>query len=381
MEVTLAGLLLLLGIGAVASSRWRAAGVWLALAALARPESAAVTIVLAALTPWLRDSARSRAALGSLLVPSLIGGAALAAHHLWATGSPLPATFAGKSAASAAALPGRFTAAIRHVLPAVPPLAGGGAWIALGGLAFVRSARPHLLRTALPLIAAVAFLLANLLLIAPIDPAAFYHQRYLLPAVPLLLVALAIGGFGWGARLPKRFAALPIAALLALAAVGAVRTIGPESRHLHNDVRNINEVQRRIGERLRASLPPGTWVAATDAGAVRYFSRLPVLDVLGLNTPQMLQPDESFLRAHPVAAIVLLPAWFRVLDQEKIVPVFGATTEGYTVTSDRTMGAQVVLEALPEAVENGPARVRFEGIRSFAVDLAARPDGPHPASP
>jgi len=135
-------------------------------------------------------------------------------------------------------------------------------------------------------------------------------------------------------------------------------------------------VQRRIGTWLGQNLPAGTWVASSDAGAVRYFSRLPVVDVLGLNTPEMLQPTDEFLRAHPVAAVVLLPAWFRGLDEETTMAVFGAQTEDYTVTGNPNMGTQIVLAARPGAAAGGPARVRFVGFRPFAVDVVETPGTP-----
>ncbi|HMB71192.1 MAG TPA: hypothetical protein VKU85_17915 [bacterium] len=388
MEVQLTGLLLLLGMGAAVSGRWTPAGVWLALAALARPEAAVVTVVTAAMVPWISGGDRSaREAVLRLLLPSVIGGALVAAHHLWASGSPLPATFQAKSAASLTALPARTAAAFRDILPAVPPFAGGIAWLALGGLFAGRlaarspaggDARRALpgrvaLRSALPAIAGLAFLLANLFLIDPVDPDAFYHQRYLLPAVPLLLTGLAVGAHGWGTRLRGRAAAAPLAALVLLAGIGAARTVTPESRHLHNDVRNINEVQRRIGTWLGENLPAGTRIASSDAGAVRYFSELPVVDVLGLNTPEMLDPTEEFLRAHPVAAVVLLPAWFRGLDETATMAVYGAQTEDYTVTGNPNMRTQIVLAARPGAAADGPVRVRFVGFRPFAVDLIETP--------
>jgi hypothetical protein len=208
-----------------------------------------------------------------------------------------------------------------------------------------------------------------------VDPAAFYHARYLLPAVPLLLVAAAAGAFAWGERLPYRARGAPAALLLAAAALGGALSVWPESRHLHNDVRNINEVQRAIGVHLRATLPPGTRIATTDAGAVRYFSRLPALDVIGLNTPAMRNPSDAFLRSHPVHAIVLLPAWFRTPDEDKLEESFRAVTQDYTVTSDPRMAGQVVLAARAHAgPPGGTVRVRFGGFHRFALDVRV-PDG------
>jgi hypothetical protein len=137
---------------------------------------------------------------------------------------------------------------------------------------------------------------------------------------------------------------------------------------LHNDVRNINEVQRRIGEELRRVLPPGTRIASTDAGAVRYFSRLPTLDALGLNTPALAGPGDAFVGAHPVAVLVLLPAWFRTPDGALLEEVFRATTADYTVTSNPGMATQVVLRARPDA-GRGPVRARFGGFRRFDLEF------------
>ncbi|MGQ0720109.1 MAG: hypothetical protein ACT4PE_00905 [Candidatus Eiseniibacteriota bacterium] len=356
MEVALAGTLTLFAMDAVARRRWSAAGWLLALAALARPEAAVLSLLAATLvTP------RRTALFARLLLPPVFAAALVAAHHLGASGSALPATFHAKAAVSLAALPHRLVVVLRDMMPGIPPFAAGLGWIALLGLATRRD-------LALPFLAGAALLLANLVLIDPVDPAAFYHLRYVLPALPLLLVALAVGARALGDRLRGRLVYAPLAVLLALAAAGAATTAGPVSRHLHNDVRNINEVQRAIGEWLAANLPAGTRVAASDAGAVRYFSRLPVIDVLGLNTPQMLANDEGFLSAHPVGAVVLMPAWFRPADGAgPLVAVFAAETADYTVTSNPQMARQVVLSAAPGATSR--VRARFVGFRSFEVDV------------
>jgi len=141
------------------------------------------------------------------------------------------------------------------------------------------------------------------------------------------------------------------------------------SRHYHNDVRNINEVQRAIGEHLAATIPAGRWIAASDAGAIRYFSQLPTIDVIGLNTPEMLRNDESFVREHPVHAIAFLPAWFRA-EGDVLGGVFRAHTDDYTVTSNPAMATQVVARARAGGPDDGATvRVRFTGFRSFELDF------------
>jgi hypothetical protein len=324
MEIVLTALLLLLAVHAFADRAWVRSGIFFGLAALARPESAAVTVTCLALVPLLAPERGPRILL-ALLLPSLLAGGALAAHHLWASGSPLPATFHAKSSASLLELPGRLATSFSSMFPQIPPFRAGIGWIALCGLlpGIARSAAPS---TQLPFLAGVSFLLANLLLIDPVDPDAFYHLRYILPAVPLLLVALAIGAHGMGSGRRGRVRFLPAAALVVLALTQTLTGSGAQSRHFHNDVRNINEVQRRIGEWLADNIEPGSWIAASDAGAVRYFSNLPTIDVIGLNTAEMLAPHEGFISTHPVSAIAIMPAWFRAREGDLLETVFGAAT-------------------------------------------------------
>jgi hypothetical protein len=369
MEVSLTACLLLLGVRSAASDEPGWAGLWLALAGLARPESGVVTlVVLAALARRAAPAARGRVLITAAL-PSLTAGAALCAYALWASGAPLPATFYAKSSFQLLDLPARILVAAVGIFPRIPPFAAGVGWLFLLGLVPGLGGATRGSSSALPLLAGGAFVLANLAVVDPVDPAAFYHQRYLLPAVPLLLVALALGARALALRLPERLVAAPAMALLALAAVGVASTALPESRHLHNDVRNINEVQRALGEWLAERLPPGTWIAATDAGAVRYFSNLPTLDALGLNTPQMLEPDDAFIRAHPVAALVWMPAWFRPARPELLEVLHSASTRGYGVTSNPRMAHQTISAAARAAGARGPVRVAFDGAHRFALDL------------
>jgi hypothetical protein len=372
MEITLTGLLLLLAMRSVVGRAWGRAGVWLALAGLARPEAGAVAVLAAGVAAI----AGGRSATIRLLSPPIIAAGALGGHHLWASGSPLPAPFHAKSTTSLAAFPGRLATALTEMLPRVPPFTAGLGWLAAGGL-IRRGGGADALFRALPFLAGLAFLAANLLVLDPADPRAFYHLRYVLPSVPLLLCGLAIGAHGLGERFASRAARAPAATLVLLSLIGAATTVAPVSRHYHNDVRNINEVQRRVGEWLEAKVPAGRWIAASDAGAIRYFSRLPTIDVVGLNTPEMLDPDEAFVRTHPVEAIALMPAWFRALDDE-IVGVFRAQTSGYTVTSNPAMATQLVARARSGKEGDSPTvRIRFVGFRSFELDFL-RPTLPPP---
>ncbi len=396
MEVVLTGLLLLTGVGAAARKRWLSSGLFLALAALSRPESATVALVVGTFAALDAESPSNAARrLARFGMPLALGAGLFIGYDLWASGAPLPATFYAKKSTALLDLPRRFSVAFEYILSAVPPLAVGLGWFALLGFvpgdssAQPDSAKPRRATLILPVIAGLAYLAANLYLIDPRDPVAFYHQRYLLPAVPLILVGLTLGAWRLGSSTGSRLARLPIGLLALLSILQAGFTVVPESRHLHNDVRNINEVQRTLGKWLGERIAPGTWIAASDAGAIRYFSGLPTIDVLGLNTPEMLGHDEQFIREHPVAAIAVMPAWLWVREPEAISVLRRVRTEHYSVTGEPTMAEQLVVVANPNferTNDAGPTiRLGFEGIRSFELEFLRapplRPNGPASDAP
>src|SRR5258706_6052859 len=122
--------------------------------------------------------------------------------------------------------------AIGSMLSTVPALGWAFGWIAAAGLwvgSGDRAEPGSRLAGSLPFAAGAAFLLANLAVLDPHDPAAFYHLRYVLPPVPLFLVAAAVGAESWGRRWPR--ARTPVLAVLAGAtfAQAAARVV-PESR-------------------------------------------------------------------------------------------------------------------------------------------------------
>ena len=383
MEVTLTGLLLLVGVGAATQGRWTGSGIALALAALSRPESAMVSILVAAFA--VADAGAAKEAIPRLVrlsIPSAVGAGLFIGYDLWASGAPLPATFYAKESTDLLDLPRRWGVALRYMLSRVPPLGSGIAWLALLGFLPLRQSdgapgAPRRRLALLPLAAGLVYLTTNLYLIDPIQPFAFYHQRYLMPALPLLLVGLTLGAQRVASALPMRWSKAPLALLAFMSILQAGMSVTRESVHLHNDIRNINEVQRNLGEWLGAHLPEGTWIAASDAGAIRYFSGLPTIDVLGLNTPEMLAHDEAFVRQHPVAMAAIMPAWVRPVDPSQVVTIRAATTEDYSVTSSPIMATQFIIRANPtlSPAEDGSASVRvgFDGIRSFELELMRNP--------
>jgi hypothetical protein len=161
---------------------------------------------------------------------------------------------------------------------------------------------------------------------------------------------------------------VPLLALLGLGVVQGTTTFAADSRRLHNDSRNIDEVQRALGTWIAAHTEPGTWIATVDAGAVRYFGGRPTIDVMGLNTPEFYWTP-GWAEARPVAAFVMLPCWFKTPPIPEVRVVATARTERYTVTTAPCMDVQVVLTCTGVAT----VPLSFTGARSFI--LRCRPGG------
>jgi hypothetical protein len=237
----------------------------------------------------------------------------------------------------------------------IPPFAGYIAWLGLIGYIH----RKPEVRFYLPLIAGLVFLLGNLYVIEPYDPGAYYHIRYILPSVPLLIAALFLGAFLFSRWIPKRWASVPVFAIFLAGLIGTSVLIDASSKHLHNDVRNINEVQRELGVWLNEHTSEADWIAASDAGAVRYFSERPTLDLLGLNTPELFWQAPEFAKEHRVKAIVLIPSWLRFQNPADLMIIRKTETEDYTVTSFEDMARQVVVSCTGDK----PKWIRYAYLR------------------
>jgi len=367
MEVALCSLLTVLAVRTLWLRQWWRAGLFLALACAARPETAAVAplVALIALIDYGRNGGRwSWRVPAALALPSLVLAVLWAAHNLAATDRLLPATFYFKQDGSLVYLPRRLWIGVTSMLNQVPPLWGFVGWLSLAGYL----QRPAL-RDFLPLLAGMTFLLANLTVSPPFDPAAFYHLRYVLPAVPLLTIALTVGASRLERVVPVRFGFGPLYALLLMGILGCAFTLGPVSRHYNNDVRNINQVQVAMGRWLDRHTSRDAWIGTTDAGAVRYFARRPAIDLLGLNTPRFYWEARRYRRDHPVDALAVMPDWFQPDPASGVRTYAVMRTDSYTVTSFPGMAVQVIL-GIPGIPGRDPeVTVAFTGFRSLSVNV------------
>lgn len=349
-------------------------GIFMALACASRPESVIFCILIFSFFVYQRRPNKKTFKLTiTLITPSIIIGSCLFLYNYWASGLPLPATFYAKNSSAISELPSRLYTAASFFLPQIPFFTHHILGITCVIIITFRIFKPNTETKNLLLIAlgGLAFLSTNLHILKPVDPYAYYHMRYLMPAVPLLFISIVCAIRLLDHLTNKRYIFTIFTVVFSTYIAGTKLEL--ESYKLHNDTKNINEVQRHIGLWLKNNLPKTSKIAVSDAGALRYFSELDTIDVLGLNTPEMLTPNEDFINRNPVSAIVLIPSWFTQPPTQKregsLTMAYSVSTSPYTVTSFKDMNNQVVLINL----QSTPIRSTFYGPNNFSIILDSFP--------
>ncbi len=215
----------------------------------------------------------------SAKLPALIGAGALylliQAPYAWlsyaTTGKLLPNTFYAKSQST-----------VSYSLRTLRETIGwhwGDNWLALllAPLGLTQLRRDGRL-TVLWLVG----LFAALPLIIPLT---WHYGRYSIPLIPLQLIA-GIAGIRWALdRFPRKKLWWRIAGIL---------FIGIELLALNDwrlayaaNVREIRQIDVKIGEWLAANTQPGSLIAVDDIGAIGYLSGRQLLDLNGLISPEM----------------------------------------------------------------------------------------------
>ena len=322
-----------------------------ALAFAARPETAVMAVVLPVLF-WARTDVKAAVRLGSAaLFGAVICVVILGIRNHAVTGMYLPATFHAKVTPDDQV--SGSTYAVRSLVAGFADMLG---YMPLFGFAEVTAIAAMLsimllLRRGTPELAKIgaAFFLTGVvycaisfLLVEPIDPTAFYHQRYALPGVFLMATALMliIGGL---VRQERRLhLLLPVAMVIAAAAVA---TAAPKRFvRIASDAQNIDDVQVAMGRFLQNAAPgENAWIA--DVGAIRFFGQAYVVDLVGLNSPELFGPSaQRFLDEHPPRYLDVFKSWSEVPRADAVMPVkVFRTTTPYTVSSFTLMRQHFLL--------------------------------------
>jgi len=311
MEVTLAALLVAGTLLALARDRTLWTVSLASLAILARPESALLLPFLA-----LAGPRRARRLAAFAVVPALVVAPAVAFAYATA-GVPWPVTASAKVEGGLVGWLGGQRETLTQAL-VTRPWAFVRDW--LGWLWRSHPFLPLVLLPALPLawrrdrrlgIVGLALLAhpLGMALIAPFRGPGFQEGRYSIHLLPLALIVLAVGLREMIER--RRRAALGLWLALALWA------LVPAAHRYAWGVQNIDGMQVRLGRWVDANLPRRARLAVNDIGAIAYFSRREIFDLVGLVTPEVLpfrrQGEEGIIRFVGEVCpdyVIVFPSWF-----------------------------------------------------------------------
>lgn len=372
----LSGMEVMLGAALATAALWCHAAHWsrgpatgatllFALASLARPECL-ILFPLAALDHW-RGAGKAASWVRSQAVHIAVFAFVLSPVvwlNLRAIGRPLPNTFYAKVGGYGllgALADGSVDRVVRALLlhpvlqaeELVHFCAGNNivlaALLPFGLLALVRQRARGAPVSILPVLALVGYPLARGML-APFQGATFQHGRYAAHLTPMAAV-LAVCGLrlaggllltSWRHRSRRGWRMIRVGTWLVIAMT--LLTVDARwARTLGRDVRDIQRVHVTMGRWLAAHTAPAAVIAASDIGAVGYFSGRRVLDVAGLVTPKVqeyLRPGEPadqgvmrYLVDSRPDYLVILPNWYPDLVQhpQLLDPVFAVHVAGESI--------------------------------------------------
>lgn len=362
MEVPLAALLVAAALLAHArgSAGWTAT--WGALASVARPEALLLVPLLALARPLTR---RRLAAFGLVTVVVL---APMVAFTLATVGAPLPATAAAKIEGGLIGwLAGLHEPLARTFLSR--PWEFLAEWIGwltrthwllppLALLAMVLAWRRPGAALGIPALALVVHPL-GMALLAPYRGPAFQEGRYSAHLLPLamIVIAAAIGAgshlsqathdWHWprgtrynsglrkkrpGFGLPGFPARVAVPLFFSLYFLLGLATVPAAATRYAWGVQNINAMQVHLGRWVDAHLPKNARLAVNDIGAIAYFSRREVIDLMGLVTPDIIPYRRrgeagviEYVRAACPDYVIIFPAWFPAMAAraDLLEPIYG----------------------------------------------------------
>lgn len=329
MEIQLFVALVLLALWQALRGRALSTAAAAGLSLVARPEGV-LLLPIYALALW--RASRRAAALGRrrLLLAAgiaLLPAALYALFCLHATGRPLPNTFYVKFARRNPLDFGLLAFGWRHYVHGSLPwfrLESGTIAALLGVAACFRRDRA---------LAGLVFgsgfvLFAGAMASRDYAPGHyFYWERWVLPSLPLLHLAIAAGvdelrrGFPRLVSRPARSRRWMQAAAVAAALGGLLlasnwpREFRERSARFAWNAQNIEEMNVALGLWVDANLPPDAVVAVNDAGALRYFGRRTTLDLVGLNDHEMLDRQAFWKRfaSAGVGWVIVFPVAFQQL--------------------------------------------------------------------
>lgn len=263
-------------------------------------------------------------------------------------------------------LPGSALRAPSQVMLYMPPLLAAAGIVYLTAKV-VRDGRRG--RFEWPLLV-LLWIVGGLMATALMGTASWHYHRYQLPFFALGLlagaVAVAVLTCRPGARRHAEHAFFFALAVLLSCSIWSMPGFVWRYREA---VRTTLNQQVRLGEWIKANLPPGVVVGVHDAGAIAYFGERPIYDLVGLAAPPVNSSawrngsgsvyEQMERSAHP-------PDYFAIYDDVYALPYF--------------VNTNVFQRELFRAEAENTARVAAASDRQivFAADWSLRDSGDNP---
>lgn len=347
MEVTLCGLILLEIAIAAHNGKPLRMGCLILCAVLTRPENILLIPLIIAFSLFrFRDLPTRHVLLSTLVIPGL--GVLLWALYCYdVSGHLFPSTFLVKKSAE-------YTT--RRLLYSFLNL-GSLPWVAFGAGLILFVPGVLKLRKFLRASPLVFLLLAiypwlfwiSVGTVTYLELISFYFIRYLVPVYPLFLLSVALGlamisSYSLTHLTTRRMVALTGWVVLAAFLIFQGTRFGHYYAQYGKDCRSIQETTVAIGQWINSHVPPEEYVVSADAGAVRYFGNRPVIDLLGLNSHQVLKMGASrYSASKHVKFFALIPCLrptFHQKNQSRIV--FESRAMDYSISEAICHGHHVV---------------------------------------
>ena len=224
------------------------------------------------------------------LVGGLLGIAPYVLLNLHLNGTLVPNTFSAKQAENVELLAQPF---LTNLAAMLTPLTAGGEIFLLPGAVWAarQIIRREFFRGGLLYLALAIWPALLILLYALRLPAYYQHGRYVIPALPPVLV-LGVGGtlnaLQW-ARHNRRIWARVLIPGLSLTALAVFIIFWVNGAYiLGRDVKDINSDMLVASTWIKENVPPDQLLAVHDIGAVGYFAPRPILDLAGLVSPEVV---------------------------------------------------------------------------------------------
>jgi hypothetical protein len=168
-------------------------------------------------------------------------------------------------------------------------------------------------------------------LVAGYRPPDYQSQRYLADLNPLFILLGMIGGCWLTERLGSLRRPSARAVLVGLVILVSLLRQPSSAEVYGKNVRDTTQMQVTIGRWVRDNVPPGSLLAVNDIGAIGFITNMPVLDLQGLVTPEILWRRDmarrvegtapklvfEFIADHEPDYLIIFPEWYWDLDMRR----------------------------------------------------------------